>query len=379
MKILFVTTLYPNKTNPSYCIFLEQQALALQSCGVETEILWLERDGDLIEAVYQQNGLLIHRVGIRWNAMDAIVTDRETRRILRFFSWEAYDAVSLHFGLETMKNTLMRQCKRKGVPVVLHYHGLNVWRDYYMPKGVLRRVYYAIQFFQTQRLLRNASAIVGVSNRVCDTIRKHARLNRLYTVYNGVNLQLFGREDIPFTGEKLRILCVGNLNGIKGQNYLVEAMKKVKEHMVPAELLLIGAGEEMEPLKRLVDEYGLTQDITFLGIQRYEMVAQYMRQADLFVLPSFFEAFGCVFVEAMGSGMLTCGCLDTGADEIITDGENGLLVEQKSVDAIVSVIEFAYQNPSVAQKIALQGQRRAHDFSWETSAERLISVYREII
>lgn len=379
MKVLFVTTSYPSKDNPSYCIFLEQQARSLTEIGVNVEILWLERSTDLVFQKYEQNGLLVYRVGIQWKIIDGIAVNTRTKKILQQINWDNYNVVSLHFGLCTMKNFIIDLCQNHNVPVVAHYHGLNVWHEYFPKRDIIHQMFYAIQFLQTKEILRRVDAVVGVSNRVCREIKIHGNPKRLYTVYNGVDLTLFKRTAPLLVDNVLKILSVGNLIPIKGQRYLIEAFAKLKRKGISAELVLIGDGTDMEELKALCIKHDIGNYVSFLGVQVYDVVAEYMNKSDVFVLPSFYEAFGCVYIEAMSSEMLTCACCDTGADEIITNGETGLLLAQKDVDSIVKALLFAYHNREQARIIAKNGQIKASEFSWITSAMCLKNVYSAII
>jgi D-inositol-3-phosphate glycosyltransferase len=104
-----------------------------------------------------------------------------------------------------------------------------------------------------------------------------------------------------------------------------------------------------------------------------------MAQADMFVMPSFFEAFGCVYVEAMSCGTLTCGCNNSGAAEIIADGVDGLLVEEKSSKDIADRILWAIENPEQAAVMAQKGKKKAEQFSWDASAKALVDVYKQYV
>ena len=104
-------------------------------------------------------------------------------------------------------------------------------------------------------------------------------------------------------------------------------------------LKIVGEGVERSSLEAQVKNLGLERVVEFLGRLPYEQVAEKMRESHVFVLPSYYEALGCVYLEAMACGIPTIGVKGMGIDEIIVDGENGLLTEQKDAESIVVQIK----------------------------------------
>ena len=368
MRILFVPSYYPTDQWPEYCVFLEQQAQALKDQGEDVEILHFAPDGD-----GWRKGLRVHRLDLALRKRDLLALNRGAKRKLRGFPWWEYDVVSMQFGPVTVLSYVARCCEIWKVPVTMTYHGLNVWEDYDQKRDILHRTYYALKRRQKRRMLRRVRTAIGVSDLVCREIRRGAPWVRTETVYNGVDPEKFypGEQE---RRDKFRILCVGNLTKIKGQVYLRRAAGELAGEGRSFCLTLIGDGPERENLQALCGELGIEGMVIFLGVQPYEAVACWMRESDLFLLPSFFEAFGCVYLEAMSSGVLACGCQGTGAEEILRD--NGLLVKQRDVEEIKNAIRFAMDCPEEARVLARAGRSRAGEFSWEASARKLREVYR---
>lgn len=374
MNILFVTSAYPSREKPYYCIYLEQQAKALQALGDHVEILLLTRGQE--DAHYSQNGIQIHEMGLGNSRVEKLITTAKNRRRLEGFSWNRFQAVSIHFGRLAHMNTIVDICKKQGVATVRHFHGLNVWEEYIPAASPAHRLYEAYLTERKKRLLRRCDGVVGVSELVCTEVRKKIRKEAVYTVYNGVDLERFCPPAEKEPGTLFRLLCVANLIPLKGQRYLLEAVRSLKER--PLKLTLIGEGADRKMLEDMCEALGIKEQVEFLGPKDYDSVARYMRNSDLFVMPSCYEAFGCVFVEAMSSGLLTCGCRGTGAEEIITHGVNGLLLEQKDPESIAEAIRFAMDNNDRAVEIAARGRERSREFSWERSGQMLRQVYTRI-
>ena len=373
MNILFVTACYPSAQRPHYCIYLEQQAAALQSLGHRVDILLLRHKEPVSDpADYLQNGLQVHELELPDAPIEKFFTGSATKGALAAFPWQNYQVISMHLLKVTHASTVAQLCRQKGVPTLMHFHGLNVWKEYAPGKGLKHRLMDTLRTWQRKQLLRRCTAVVGVSNRVCDAVKQKAPKAKTYRVYNGVDLKRFypGEPEPGF-----RVVCVANLIPLKGQRDLLDAMAMLTHRQLS--LLIIGEGPDREVLEQDARQRQL--NVTFRGALDYDEMAACLRTSRMFVMPSRYEAFGCVFVEAMASGLLTCGCADTGADEIIDHEKNGLLLPMKDPKAIARAIERAMDDPAWARNLAQQGCRRAAGFSWEQSARALETVYLDVL
>lgn len=130
-------------------------------------------------------------------------------------------------------------------------------------------------------------------------------------------------------------LCVGNFLPIKGQEILIDAFIKIAALSPTASLTLVGDGPTRDRLTLKVREHGLDDRVKFTGLCTADEVRQWMLKSDVLVLPSRFETFGVVLIEALACGIpvlaTTCG----GPNDIITECD-GVLVEPDSVEAMTS-------------------------------------------
>lgn len=374
MNILFVTSVYPTADKPYHGIYLEQQAQAMQRLGNHVDILFVVPGAGMEQIT--QKGLQIYRLGLPFDAIEKLLILPKTKRCLQRFPWEKYDVVSLHMGKLTYMDTITRLCDKANARVVRHFHGLNVWEDYAPPASAMHCAYEKFKLLLKEKLVRRCDAVVGVSDLVCSYVRQKNKTTPVYTVYNGVDLQQFVPVSKKRQAEQFCILCVANLIPLKGQRYLLEAVYKLRNR--PLVVKLIGEGIDRDALEKQCRELQIQDRVTFLGTQEYSAVAEHMRNSDMFIMPSYFEAFGCVFIEAMASGVLTCGCKGTGAEEIITDSIDGILLEQKDADSIATAICFAMDNRERAGEIAARGVQRAKKFTWDASAKVLTEVYARV-
>lgn len=214
-------------------------------------------------------------------------------------------------------------------------------------------------------LLRSCDGIVAISKFVKNTIIERIKLdeNKIKVIYNGVvcpenNNICDGKFQLP-----IRLLYIGRLIEKKGVQILIKAMDFLSnkdEYFLD----IVGDGPYRQILQQLSDSMNLKKNICFHGNQRN--VLDYFYQADIFIHPAIWEeGFGITIIEAMSCGKI-CIASNRGAiPEIITDNENGFLVEGNDPIAMAEKIEYVSMILSDENRKNLQENalNRARDFS----------------
>ncbi len=162
------------------------------------------------------------------------------------------------------------------------------------------------------------------------------------------------------------LVACGRLHPQKGYPYLLEALARVRQTL-PVQLWIVGEGPLRPALEHQIQRLGLTHAVQLLGFRANPY--QYMAAADLFVLPSLYEGFGNVIVEAMACGtpVLATDC-PHGPAEILEQGKHGLLVPPANVDALAQGMLTILQDPALREQYRRQGLARSQDFQASTIA-----------
>jgi glycosyltransferase involved in cell wall biosynthesis len=223
--------------------------------------------------------------------------------------------------------------------------------------------------------------VIVLSQGAADDLVAHVPsiASKIRVIYNaGVDdgLAALAAQPIDAVPPRPLIVACGRLAPQKGYPDLLDAFTGLRREL-GAHLWIVGEGPQRAELERTIAARGLGDVVRLLGFQKNPYA--YMAAADVFVLSSLYEGFGNVIVEAMATGrpvVSTDG--PSGPAEIITDGENGLLVPVSDAPALASAIRRVLTDPALAQRLGAAGRRRADDFHIRTSAAAYADVFREV-
>ena len=165
------------------------------------------------------------------------------------------------------------------------------------------------------------------------------------------------------------VVCVARLTPQKGHHMLLAAFRSVVQRIPDAQLLLIGDGQLRAELEILTQELGLENSVVFTGWRTDSEHLLY--GVDLFVLPSLWEGFGLVLLEAMAASLAIVATRVGPIPEIVLDGHTGLLVEAGDEDNLVQSIFSLLESPHERLRLGSQGRKRLES---EFSSNRMIDA-----
>jgi glycogen(starch) synthase len=174
--------------------------------------------------------------------------------------------------------------------------------------------------------------------------------------------------------EKL-VLLIGRLVYEKGFQLALEAMPTVLERAPGTRFLVAGSGTHEQELKRQAAELGLMEHGTFLGWIGDDVLHSLYRIADVCVVPSIYEPFGLVALEAMASG---CPCIvaDTGGlREVVPDDGAGLRFPASDPEALADVAVRVLRDESLGDRLVSEGLEHVRGFDWADVARQTASLY----
>ncbi len=184
-----------------------------------------------------------------------------------------------------------------------------------------------------------------------------------------------GPEPKPYAGEAPRFLCIGRLIPIKGHVVLLRAFRQVLDERPDATLEIAGRGVLEHGLKDLSRELGLNGAVRFLG--HVTPVQQAVEDSLAVVVPSLGEGFGMVALEAMERARPVIAAAIGGLEDLVRDGETGLLVTPGDSDSLAAAMLALAADPAHAAAMGVEARRRAIErFPELRCTERTEEVYR---
>ena len=230
------------------------------------------------------------------------------------------------------------------------------------------------------QLIASAERVVTISNCLKKKYEKIVPVNQLKMIYDGIDTTQYEGTHNIFQNEIPRFIFVGALYKDKGIEDLLHACAIIKNQNKPFSLWIAGQGEEdyTEYLKSMVIEFGIEQEVDFLGVRRD--VNPLMSQSDIAFMCSKAEAFGRVTVEGMMAGCLVIGSNTAATAELVTHEDTGLLYSYGDVNELANRIEYALNNKEIARKIACAGQKYANEnFSLDRTILSVYQLYQEML
>ena len=231
--------------------------------------------------------------------------------------------------------------------VFIQHHGLDIFQfdNGRILKGILRNLNnsYKKKFFS--KVIKQADLNIGVSKKVIDEVKKIADV-KTYILYNGVDKNKFYKIDNIQKENIFIIGCIGNFWPLKDQITLLKALNLlVKEKNIKdIKVIFIGSGPTLKECQDFVKENQLESFVEFKKEIHHKYLNEFYNKLDLFVLPSYYEALGCVYMEALQVGIPIIAVKNQGIEEIIKEEKKYSLIEKKDYRQLAKNIEYFYKN-----------------------------------
>jgi len=305
---------------------------------------------------------------------------RLVRKLAHWFKKESPDIIltSLYrvnyLSLITM---LARRLSHANAMMVLAEHGNLSW--------CMERAQWA---FVRSALIRNnylypaTDAVICVSKGLQEDLTRNWGVSESQTrvIHNPVELEMIeqrSREPVDhawFQGDVPVIIACGRLDVQKNYPLLLRAFRRIRSHMGNACLAILGEGPLKQELLAYVADLDLAEAVTFLGFQKNPF--KYISRARMLVLSSSMEGFPMAILEAMACStpVVSTQCR-YGPEEIISHGENGLLVPIEDEKALADAVLQLLRDESSRKKIAAAGRQKVEDFRADVIARKYEATF----
>jgi Glycosyltransferase len=296
---------------------------------------------------------------------------RAASRLAQIIKDNKIDLIHAHTRVSQVASFLAS--RHTGVPYIATCHG-------YFNAKLSRRL------FDTW-----GEKVVAISEAVKGHLEKDFKIDpkRIEVIYNGIDLarfsNIYSADQVARARRSLGIQrgnvigTMGRLSSIKGQKYLIEAMKDVLSKSNDAWCLIIGSGREGPALQELAKSLGLENRVIFTGAA-YMDIPLYLACMDIFVLPSIEEGLGLALLEAMSLGRPCVASATGGIRDIVNDGVNGILTPVGDSGAIANAVLEIMNNKTLAADMSAKAKDFVRGkFSIEAMADNMINLYGRVI
>jgi D-inositol-3-phosphate glycosyltransferase len=240
-----------------------------------------------------------------------------------------------------------------------------------------------------KQLAKTCQRIIASTEKEKELLIRYyeASPNTIRVVPCGVNLDLFrpldkltSRQQLDFHQNETVLLYVGRFVPSKGLDRLLEAMSHLRKNH-PVRMMIIG-GENQQSLdaqtfKKLSQEFGVQDQVTFVGRIEQEVLPAYYNAADILVVPSRYESFGLVALESLACGTPVLATRVGAMETILQEGKTGYLVDNGSPSALAEGIETFISSSHTLSGDAIRASVLKYD--WENVTSALIKEYETVL
>lgn len=385
-KVLVFTSLFPNKVKLDSGVFIKKRMLAYskrKSCEIIVvaplpyfpKITFLKKYAyfsqiahrEIIEgvSVYHPRYPLIPKISmpihgqLMYHAVKGFI-----RKIYREFRFDIIDA---HFIFPDCQ-AAVQLGEFFNVPVVSSARGSDI-NEF---------IYYPLIRPQIIRTLQKSAKIISVCQALKEMmVNMGIQKDKITVIPNGIDTDLFYPSDKNSAKKKFNlqlnkqmILSVGSLIPRKSHDLTIRAVSHLVNKGYNLQLCILGAGEEMRNLKKLINDLNLAGSVFLMGHVPNEELVQWYNASDLFVLASEREGWANVLTESLTCGTPVVATNVFGASEIVKDDSMGFLVN-RSVEAIAEGIEKALNTKWEQNKIS----KKICERTWDVVAREVEEVF----
>lgn len=352
MNILVIPSWYDSIDNETEGSFFKEQAESLVKLGhnvylLYSEIIGIKNVKKILKTPkkreYIENNIHVFRDSKvkRIKGKGKYVSDKFTNSIERLYLDNIHKKIRIdviHAHSFIWGGVAGAHLKRKyGIPLVVTEHYTGYARNT-IPNNSLKSILEAMD---------EADDIIAVSSGLRNHMINYGCKRGIKVIPNMVSKSFFHRDatsnDRIDNKSSVNFLTVCYLMKKKGIDVLINSMSEVVKKDENVKLYIGGDGPEKNNLQKQVEKLNLQKNVMFLGALSRTNVKKYMDMCDCFVLPSRFETFGVVYIEALSLGKPVIGT-NTDAIEDIINKNNGLIVKKDNIEELAEAMTYMKNN-----------------------------------
>ena len=305
-----------------------------------------------------------------------------------------YDLIHSHYWMSGLAAETLGAAW--DVPMVHMFHTLGEMKNRIARTDEEREGAYRVN--GEKRVIARADRIIAA------TLAEQAQLQFLYKadkrkitiIPPGVDTSHFypipedeARQYVGVDPDNKLILFVGRIEPLKGLDTLIKAISCHRTaNLGQVTLMIIGGDPDVSPqemstemarIQQLCDDLCMGRMVVFLGKRAQDTLPYYYSAADVLVMPSHYESFGMVALEAMACGTPVIASQVGGLAFLVKDGETGYHVPDQDPEALCSKLLAILSDPQQRERMGLRAAEYARDYAWANIAAQIVDVYKRLV
>jgi glycosyltransferase involved in cell wall biosynthesis len=320
-----------------------------------------------------------------WNGFFFI--RKNSDEIKKIIADEHIDLIHVHhFEMSCSFVYLLK--KIVNIPIILTVHtALHIDNEYLKLRiNIKEPLRWIIRIFPIlwfeKKSIRASDFIITVSKNLECFCRSLRNDNHCKMIPNAISLQQFNPDIMPanFNINEFTILCPGRISPEKGQIYLVDALKIIREK-VPAQVIFMGSEDPImgSVIKKRIRLLNLDEYVHFYPPQNHDNTPPYYKAADIIVIPSLSESFGLTILENMALGNVVVASEIGGVPDLIENGKTGVLVPPANPQKLADAIIFTLTNDDLQKEIRKNASEKAKGYKIENIVGCIEKCYQKYV
>jgi D-inositol-3-phosphate glycosyltransferase len=295
----------------------------------------------------------------------------------------SYDLIQSHYWLSGWVGQALKD--EWGIPHVAMFHTLGEAKN----RSHMSEREPDYRIAMERAVARRADRVICASAGEQDALLNYCRVpaGQVARVPCGVDIERFRPMDrgpvraaLGLSPDETLVLFVGRIEPLKGIDILVRASAQME---CCFRILVVGGDEKdnerRAALRALAEAHGVAERVTFIDAVPHEELPLYYNASDISVVPSHYESFGMVALEAMACGIPVVATRVGGLRDTVRDGRTGYLVPWRCPEAFAERLDLLVSNESLRRSLGREAHTFATRFHWAEVAARVESVYHELV
>lgn len=297
--------------------------------------------------------------GIRVMHIDESDLNDFAEQIIMYSTTRHYDLIHTHYWLSGVVGLLTQEVLK--IPWVHSLHTFEIL------KGIRTD---QVRIEVENEIIRRCDVVISPTHREAAVMKHMNPRTHVITIPHGVDTKRFK----PSANGHATLLYVGRIDPIKGLDLLVDALRCLGREIG---LNIVGGPSKGKNNLESIKTYAHGLPVHFLGPVKFEELYKYYSNASMIIVPSYYESFGLVGLEAMASARPVIGFADTGLSETV--GQNAGILVKRNARNLAHAISRLFDNQTLRHNLGANGRKKALNYSWEAIARRYYTTYENII